>query len=44
MRRPKGKGNYRCICGRTYYEKKNLMRHKKLKCFVQFEEYTVMLD
>ncbi|XP_060535642.1 zinc finger protein 33A-like [Cylas formicarius] len=31
LRRPKGRGNHRCRCGRTYYEKKNLVRHQRLK-------------
>lgn len=32
IRRPKGLGTERCICGKTYYEKKNLQRHQKLRC------------
>ncbi|CAG9831549.1 unnamed protein product [Diabrotica balteata] len=40
LRRPRGKGQFGCVCGKSYYEKKNLVRHQKLKCsFYQQEEF-----
>ncbi|KAH1002462.1 hypothetical protein HUJ04_008548 [Dendroctonus ponderosae] len=48
IRRPKGLGSERCICGKTYYEKKNLQRHQKLRCallgFAAYSEYADLED
>lgn len=32
LRRPKGHGDHKCACGKTYYEKKNLVRHQRVNC------------
>ncbi|XP_050301564.1 zinc finger protein 27-like [Anthonomus grandis grandis] len=45
VRRPKGKGNERCICGKTYYERKNLQRHQKLRCaLLGLNPYTDLVE
>ncbi|KAJ8924925.1 hypothetical protein NQ315_001082 [Exocentrus adspersus] len=41
VRRPRGQGSYKCVCGKHYYEKKNLVRHQKLKCALYPSVYDI---